>query len=111
MSAALTGTLKAQSAPEPKLDALSKANPGNPLRVTAYECLDLGDGTMLLSFTVTGQGYFRCVEVCTGNQLTVVCDWSRSGGQSVSYAYVIQSSNWRGCFFDIVNNHDLPPVY
>lgn len=96
-------SVNAQSAG--RLTAWTKPNPGNPLVVTSFSCSQLDGGLLLLDFTVRGQGWFRCVEVCTGNQMRTVCEWVRSGGTDTEYVYVVDAADYLGCFFDLENIH------
>lgn len=97
----------------PRLTAMTKPNPAQPINVAACSVTDIGNDQLEIDFEIDGIGFWSFyVEATTDTTPnTCVVDWTRSGGQPTLCSIVVRKSTYIGCFWSCVNVHGLPPIF
>lgn len=104
-------SLNAQVTSNPKLTALTKPNPAQPIHLASCVCTDIGDDQLSIDFELDGIGFWCFYLIDSVDGQTCVIDWTRSGGQPTECTVTVRKSTYVGCFCNLENVHGLPPFF
>lgn len=102
-----------QALTNPKLTALTKPNPAQPIHLASCSVTDIGDDQLLIDFEIDGIGFWSFYLESTDCPFPNACivPWSRSGGHPTECAIIVRASTYIGCFWSLENVHGLPPFF
>lgn len=99
-----TYNVNAAPIPDGRIDAFTKTSPAGAPVVDNFACVNLGDGNLLIAFTVTGIGRWDCMEVCTGNQVKFLASGIANYSGEIHYC-VMPAADYVNCYFETYNVH------
>ena len=106
LALAVTTPTNASTFPESAMDALTMTSPAGGPTVTAFSCVDLGDGNLLLAFVLQGHGVWTLSTISMTNQQTPVAGGIVSENPQGKITYcIVPASGYCTCVFHLGNVH------
>src|SRR5579859_5885663 len=89
-------TVSAQVLSNPKLTALTKPNPAQPIHLAACSITDIGDDQLAIDFEIDGIGFWSFYLVSSDVDVpnVCVCPWTRSIGQPTECVVIVRKSTY-----------------
>ena len=104
--AVTTPTVKADSFPDGKIRAFTKTSPAGGPVVSAFSCVDLGDGNLLLAFVIQGHGVWTLSCISDTNQQVLMAEGVASANPQGNIDYcIVPATGYATCVFSLGNVH------